>query len=338
MKFSDPNAQWREIEPEALPDVIRVLRDGQLILGPRMEELEDAISQYLGVKHAVAVASGTDALRLAFANINPDFPTEVQANGHISDVMAAGDRTVFVDCDEWFGMDVSQHDSSRLSLVTHMYGQVSQIPEYGHFIEDCAQAFGAKYPDGSYAGTKGWAGCFSFYPTKNLGACGDGGMIVTNDVDFADSCRELRNYGTNGQGANSRLDEVQAVILLHKLAYVDKWCARRREIASFYEDMLKDVDQIQTPKQSPWSGDHTWHIYALLAEKRDELKAYLETQGVPTLIHYDKDLPSRVNKPPMPRALDNTKKLLSLPIHPYLSDGDVAHVVASIKGFYARVH
>lgn len=358
INFNDVAAQWREIENETLPDVLEVLRNGPYILGKKVLELETKFTHITWVPYALGVSSGTDALKLAvqvaIKKTNP--LVLVQANAHISDALAGaveGTELRFVDCDEYYNIDVDGLHHLKgyefIVIVTHMYGQTGNIREIlrlfpgAVIIEDCSQAFGAT-SIGKPVGSFGAIGCYSLYPTKNLGAIGDAGMIVTNNQNYYEQMKLLREYGQKDKldcidwGGNYRLDELQATILLHKIDKVQEWIEKKRLIASHYLSLLSTIDEIVPPKQAPYADKNTWHIFPIRTKHRDALKEHLRKNGIPTLIHY----PIPLNKTTLfngtthdcPRTNAYAKELLSLPIHPYMKQEDVITVVDAIKGFF----
>jgi dTDP-4-amino-4,6-dideoxygalactose transaminase len=285
-----------------------VLSRGWFVLGEKVEEFEEAFSQYCGVPYGVGVGSGTEALRLALTacEIGPGDEVITVSNTCIPTIAAissAGATPVFVDIDPiTYTMDTTQIESriterTKAILPVHLYGQCADMDPTREIarrhglvvIEDCAQAHGAEYK-GRKAGTMGDVGCFSFYPSKNLGAFGDAGMVITSHSDLAERVRLLRNYGQKGRdcyrikGYNSRMDELQAAILLVKLPYLEKWNKRRCAIARIYQEELKDT-RITLPAEAP-DRKHVYHLFVVRVRDRDRLQHHLYTQGISTQIHY----------------------------------------------------
>lgn len=292
-----------EFEAKAL----EVLRSGWYVLGRELEAFEKEFAAYTGAAHCVGLASGLDALWLAFRILGIGAGDEVivQANTYIASVMGItinGATPVFVEPDAFYNMDAEQIEDkiterTRAILVVHLYGQASNMApiaalcgKYGlRLVEDCAQSHGACC-GGKMTGTFGDIGCFSFYPSKNLGGFGDGGAIVTNDGGIAADMRMYRNYGSEKRyynkvvGANSRLDELQAGLLRVRLKYLEELTGERRRLAARYTERLCN-ERVRLPQVREGS-DSVWHQYVIACEERDRLKAYLEERGVGSIIHY----------------------------------------------------
>lgn len=286
---------------------IEVLRSGWYVLGNEVKSFENEFAAYVGAKHCVGVANGLDALWIAFRilGIGEGDEVLVQGNTYIASVMGItinGATPVFVEPDEYFNMDASRLEEkitkkTKAILVVHLYGQASNmgpIMEVANkyklkVVEDCAQSHGAKF-DGQMTGTFGDIGCFSFYPSKNLGAFGDAGAIVTNHDAIAEDVRIFRNYGSEKRyynkvvGTNSRLDELQAGLLRIRLRHMCELEAEKRELCETYLRELKN-DKIQLPEIRE-NSTHIWHQFVIRTEKREELIDYLEKRGIGTIIHY----------------------------------------------------
>jgi len=285
----------------------------------------------------------------------------IQANAHVSDALSALHVCVpyvFADCDEYYNIDPQDEmlccqgsNGNHTILVVHMYGQAADIlsirqryPE-AMIIEDCSQAYGATI-NGKPVGGFGDIAVFSLYPTKNLGAIGDGGMIVTSIPEYADMLRQLREYGTkdkmeyNYLGWNSRLDELQALILRHKMDRVPIWIARKREIARLYNEQLAGVGDLVLPKKPPYADESTYHIYPVRTKNRKDFRDFLKRRYcIPTLIHY----PMALNQIEMlsasrrkcPRAEEYAKKIVSLPIHPFMTPEQAKYICDAIKDYFS---
>lgn len=286
---------------------LRVLRSGSYILGYELRAFEEEFAEYLGVKYCIGLNNGTDALILAFRalGIGPGDEVIVPGNTYIATVLGItenGATPVFCEPDEYFNIDVTKIEqlitkNTKAIAPVHLYGQacnMEAIMEIAHkydlcVIEDCAQSHGAAF-NGQKTGTFGTIGCFSFYPTKPLGAFGDAGCVVTDNDELADKLRMLRNYGSKRKyvnesiGVNSRLDEIQAAMLRVGLKYLDEGNKIRQNIAMKYYDGIKN-DQILLPKIAKGSS-HVFHQFPVLCDSRDELKQYLESNGINTIIHY----------------------------------------------------
>lgn len=292
-----------EFEQKAL----EVLRSGWYVLGREVSAFEAEFAGYVGCRHCVGLASGLDALWIAFRILGIGAGDEVlvQGNTYIASVMGItmnGATPVFVEPDEYYNLDASGLEEkiterTKAILVVHLYGQASNMEaimkianRYGlRVVEDCAQSHGAKY-NGRMTGTFGDIGCFSFYPSKNLGAFGDAGAIVTNDDGIAEDVRVFRNYGSEKRyynkvvGANSRLDELQAGLLRVRLGHMDELEAQKREICERYLREL-DGEKFELPKIRE-GATHIWHQFVIKSDRRDELAEYLKNKGIGTIIHY----------------------------------------------------
>jgi len=322
IKMLDLSRETFNIYPEIEKRIDRVIAKSNFILGEEVSELEQKIASYIGTKHAIGVSSGTDALVLSLRALAIKIkgeeywsrndliittPFTFTATGDA--ILRAGAVPLFVDIDpETFNIDPEQikkalekyGDKVVGILPVHLYGQpcnmdeIMQIAQEANIfvVEDCAQSFGAKW-DGRQTGSFGNAGCFSFFPSKNLGGFGDGGMITTNDDELAEIIRMLRKHGGKDKynvdhiGYNARLDTLQAAILLVKMDYIDELNKRRREIAKFYDEKLKDIEWIKTPKVYG-KAYHVYHQYTIrvLNGKRDEVQKKLKEKGIQTMVYY----------------------------------------------------
>lgn len=361
--FGDLAREYQEIRHKIDPAVARVLSRGWFVLGPEVDAFEQAFAQYLGSEYCVGVASGTEALALALMASDVGPGDEVITVSHTAvptatAISMTGATPVFVDiCSDTYLMDVSRVEAAltprtRAIVPVHLYGQCVEMTPLLTLanrhdlpvIEDCAQAHGAA-DHSRKAGTMGAMGCFSFYPSKNLGAYGDGGAVVTSDAGLAEQLRMLRNYGQRRRyehtikGLNSRLDDVQAAILSTKLAFLDDWNERRRRIASLYRESLKDLP-VRAPAERP-DCHHVYHLFVLQTDQRDDLQAFLAEQGIRTLIHY----PIPIHLQQAYQDLGHTKgrfpvteqaveRIVSLPLYPQLRDDEVAYVIDSIRRFF----
>ena len=360
---ANPAANYRAHRDEIDQAVHRVLDGGMYILGEEVARFEEEFAHYLGVQHAVGVGSGTDALHIALraCGVGPGDTVLTVSHTAVATVAAielTGATAVLTDIDPATAtMDVNsladaiqkQHSGRIKAIIpVHLYGHPADMPaimtiaeRHGlKVIEDCAQSHGAAL-DGRKTGTWGHIAAFSFYPTKNLGALGDGGAVVTNDRTLADRLRLLREYGwreryvSDFAGLNTRLDELQAAVLRVKLRYLDKENARRRELARIYDAILS-----ATPVTVPrgWQrADHVYHQYVVQSDRRDALRSFLKANGVGTLIHYPVPVhmqPAYQGRVvPSGAALSHTEEIcrliLSLPMHPQLTDAE-AHEVGDL--------
>lgn len=326
----------------------RVLDRSWYILGPEVEAFEREFADYCGAGHCISVGNGTDALELALRAL--DLPrgsrvlTVANAGGYSTTaILAAGLTPVYADVDpETMTMQPGRADV-RAVIVTHLYGRMASMPAIlagaggVPVIEDCAQAHGAML-DGRKAGTWGSLGCFSFYPTKNLGALGDGGAVVTRDAALGARLRELRQYGWRSKyrsevagGRNSRLDEMQAAILRAKLPYLDSWNRQRREIALRYNEAFTDLP-LKTP--SALDEAHVAHLYVVRSSARDRIREVLAGAGIATDVHYpvpDYRQPSMPAADPLPATEDCCRTVLTLPCFPELTDAEVTRIITAVK-------
>lgn len=356
-------AQHKSIKEELDKAIGEVVASGNYILGPNVEALEHEVASYLGSAHGVGVASGTDALHLALLACGVKSGDEVITTSFsfiaTADTIAhVGAVPVFVDINpQTFNLDESKIEHkitarTKTIVVVHLFGQPARMDkimtiaeEYGiKVIEDCAQAMGAEF-QGRKVGSIGSAGCFSFFPTKNLGCMGDGGMVVTDDGEIAERVRMLRVHGQGKKyqsemlGFNSRLDEIQAAVLRVKLRYLDGWNRKRQDRASLYDKLLSD-----TPVVTPFVEEnvkHVFHQYTITAPKRAELARGLEEKGIGVAIYYP--LPFHLQKVfaylgykegALPESEKAAKNVLSLPLYPELEDNQVEEVARKIKAFY----
>ena len=358
--FNDLRPQHHELRSEIDAALGQVLDDGWFVLGKQGEAFEREFADYCGVAHCVGTGSGTEAIHLALlaCGVQPGddvVTSSLTAVPTASAISFAGARPVFVDVDpRTFTMDPSKLEAAitprtRAIMPVHLYGQVADmgpILEIGRrhgipVIEDACQAHGAEYR-GRRAGSLGTLGTFSFYPTKNLGACGDGGAVTTDDPEVADRLRLLRNYGQRkryyheSKGFNSRLDEMQAAILRVKLRHLNRWNEVRRAKAALYNSLLRGMS---TPFEADYAR-HAYHLYVIRNPRRDELQRYLADQGIGTLIHYPvpvhlqeayADLGLRPGS--LPATEECAQEILSLPLYPELPDEQIIQVAEAINRF-----
>ncbi len=356
---ADPAAEYRELAAELDAAVRRVMASGRYILGPEGQALEAELAEYVGVAHAVGVASGTDALHLALraAGIGPGDEVIVPAFTFVATAEAVtytGARPVFADVDaDTFCLDPRSLEAkltprTRAVIPVHLYGQTAPIAEIAQvcrdrglaLVEDCAQSLGAD-EGGRRSGAWGDFGCFSFYPTKNLAAAGDAGLVTTHDAAKAERLRMLRHHGSRRTylheilGYNSRLDELQATILRVKLAHLERFNARRAAIALRYRERLAPA-ALKLPVEHG-RGRHVWHQFTVQSERRDALRAALDAAGVSSMIYY----PLPLHRMPiyeqdnrgvkLPVSEELTRTVLSLPIYPQLDDAGVARVCEALE-------
>ena len=369
--FIDLTRQYETIKEELLSATRRVYERGRFILGEEVSAFEGEFARYCGVRYGIGVGSGTDALSLALRAAGVGEGDEVVTVSHsfIATALAisfTGARPVFVDVDpKTYTLDPNQLEQLlrrrvakgrrcriKAILPVHLYGHPADMPAIMELarrydlkvIEDAAQAHGAGL-HGRKAGSHGHFACFSFYPTKNLGGYGDGGMVVTNDKKGGEVLRLLRNYGEGKKyhhllkGMNSRLDEVQAAVLRVKLGHLDQWVEERRRKAWTYNAILSHLP-LTTPAEAP-GVHHGFHLYVVRTTKRDGLRRHLEARGVSTLIHYPipihlqeayRELGHRRGDFPVTERC--ARQVLSLPFFPEMKDEEMKEVADQIQGFF----
>jgi dTDP-4-amino-4,6-dideoxygalactose transaminase len=359
---ANPKAQYLNYKKEIDSAIAKVLDKGRYILGEEALSFEGEFAAYTGAKYGIGVGSGTDALNIALRACGIGEGDEVITVSHTAVATVAAielcqANPVFIDIErDYFTMDPGRlaeaiTPRTKAIIPVHLYGQPADLKTiteiaYKHglrVIEDCAQAHGAVY-HGKRVGTRGDMACFSFYPTKNLGAIGDGGMIVTSDPELAKHSRLLREYGWTGRyisdipGMNSRLDEIQAAVLRVKLKHLDSANTARRHLASLYNEGLSMLG-IAAPKVRP-EAEHVYHLYVIRYPERNVLQAFLKEQGVDTLIHY----PVPVHRQPayigrlrcageLPETELTARTVLSLPMYPELATSEVNTVIEAIGEF-----
>lgn len=340
---------------------IGVLESGWYVTGKALAKFESEFGQYLGTKHCIGLANGLDALWIGMKALGIQAGDEVivQSNTYIATVMGItinGATPVFVEPDECFNMDPALIEAKITSktkaiLVTHLYGQATNMTPIVELknkynlllIEDCAQSHGAKHQN-HMTGNFGDLGCFSFYPTKNLGCFGDGGAVCTPHDDIAKAIRVYRNYGSEKRyynqvvGINSRLDELQAALLSVKLPYLDELNKERSLIAQRYLTEIRNPF-VKLPKLQEGSS-HTWHQFVILSDARDQLMAYLEKKDIQTIIHYP--IPPHLSEAyeylgyklgDFPLAENYANQVLSLPMFDGITDEEVSEVILAINQF-----
>jgi dTDP-4-amino-4,6-dideoxygalactose transaminase len=358
----DLTAQYHSIKKEIDAAVLSTLESGHFILGPQVTKFEESVASYLGVTHAIGLASGTDALVIALRALNIGAGDEVIIPAYTffataGTVMSVGAKPVFVDVDpQTYQIDVGRIQAAvtpktKAIIPVHLYGHPAEMNpileiarEYNlKVIEDNAQGFGAEYL-GRKTGALGDIGCLSFFPTKNLGAYGDGGMVVTDDAALAERMRMLRAHGWKKKyyseevGYNSRLDALQAAILQVKFPHVDEWNRKRRELADRYKEQLAPLGVV-IPVEREW-GRHVYHLYIIRSKKRDELQAFLKQKGIASDVYYP--LPPHLAEPcrafgfkegDFPHAELASRETLALPLYPELTEAQQEEVIAAVREF-----
>ncbi len=359
--FVDLKKQYQAIRAEVLAGIGEALEGMQLFLGQNVQALEAEFARYCGTEFAIGVGSGTEALHLALRACGVGPGDEVITVSHtffatVEAIALVGARPVFVDIDpHTYNMDPSQIESritarTRAILPVHLYGHpadMGPILELARtynlkVIEDACQAHGAEC-QGCRTGSLGDVGCFSFYFTKNLGAYGEAGMMVTSDPDIARKSKMLRDHGQDAKyhhhllGVNGRLDEIQAAVLRVKLPHLDEWNERRRSLAQAYEAGLPS--SVTKPQQMPWAK-HVYHLYVIRTPNRDQLRAWLEAKGVATGIHYP--IPIHLqeacrgycgNDAFLPVTEEVSGEILSLPMYPELTAEEIGYVCDCFRDF-----
>jgi len=366
--FLDLKAEYAAMKEEIRAAVDRVLESQQFIMGPQVRELEAEVATLVGCRFAVGCASGSDALLLALMALGVDSGDEVitppftfvATAGSIARLKA---KPVFVDIDpETYNLDAKQLESAITSrtkaiMPVHLFGLPAEMETITRIarahgvpvIEDAAQSIGSQY-QGKSVGNIGEFGCFSFFPSKNLGGAGDGGMITTSDPEFADRLTVLREHGSRKKyqyellGMNSRLDSLQAAILLVKLKYLDGFTKARRRNADRYGELFKQAGLgkwISLPVQ-PEGRRHVYNQYVIRAQKRDQLRDHLRARGIPTEIYYPSPLhlqPAFANlgygPGAFPKAEDASRHVLALPVFPQMTEEQQKIVVEATAGFFA---
>ena len=365
--YLDLKAQYTSIKTEIDDAFSQIFHEMQFIGGNEVVAFEEEFASFLGAKHVISVNSGTDALILGIEalHLSPDDEVIVPVNTFYATAVAVARnnlRPVFVDIDEHFGMSLSDlkkkiTTKTKAIIAVHLYGQpenisgIQQVIQETNkeifLIEDVCQAHGAVY-ENKKVGTFGIFSTFSFYPGKNLGAYGDGGVIATNDDELDKTYRLLREYGQTTKyhhesiGVNSRLDSIQASVLRKKLSHLDAWNNQRRNNASYYNERLSDCSHVVMPMLLP-DRQSVFHIYAIRAQHRNELQQYLKDHGIGTLIHYP--IPLHLTgafsylghkKGDFPIAEQYAEELLSLPMYPELTHEQIANVAERIIRFYSE--
>jgi dTDP-4-amino-4,6-dideoxygalactose transaminase len=360
--FVDLQAQYRSIKAEVDAGIARVLESAAFILGREVEAFEAAFAEYVGARFCVGVSNGTAAVQLALmaCGVGEGSEVIVPANTFFASAEAVSTSNatpVFVDADPVsYNIDVSKieaavTDRTRAILPVHLYGQaadldpVFEIAERHNLIviEDAAQAHGARYK-GRRVGALARAGCFSFYPGKNLGAYGEGGAVVTNDPEVARTLRLLRDHGSERKyrheivGYNFRLEGIQGAVLSVKLRHLDEWNALRRSTAARYGELLSG-SKLTLPRELPYA-EHVYHLYVVQSEARDALQKKLAQAGVQTGIHYPVPIHlqpaySSLGHEPgdFPEAERQAARVLSLPMFPELTEKQIMHVAETIREF-----
>ncbi len=362
IKMVDLSAQHRVIEDELEEKWKSICKKNSFILGEEVSKFESEFAAYCGCRYAVAVSSGTSALHLALEALDCKgrevitvpftFIATAEAVIHSGGSLSWSDICADSFCIDTDRVKENINEKTCAILPVHLYGHPADMESIMNIakennlrvVEDCAQAHGAKYK-GSSCGSFGDAGCFSFYPGKNLGAYGDAGAIVTNDKNICELIRRLRTHGSARKyhhteiGYNYRMDALQAAVLRIKLKYLDEWNEKRKKIASIYSSELEGLP-VELPPASE-DIEHVYHQYVILSDKRDMLMKELSEKSIASAIHYPIPLhmqPSfeflNFQKDDFPVSERVSEKCLSLPMHPYLNEEEIARVIDAVRGFY----
>ncbi|MCK4427396.1 MAG: DegT/DnrJ/EryC1/StrS family aminotransferase [candidate division Zixibacteria bacterium] len=363
--FLDLKRQYSTIKKEIDEAVFSILSNTQFILGPEVKSFEEKVTTYCGTKFAIGVASGTDALLLSLRACGVKQGDEVITTSFSFFASAGvisrlGANPVFVDIDaETYNINPDQIEKkispkTKAIMPVHLFGQCTDMDpllkiakEHNlKVVEDAAQAIGAEYKERK-AGTMGDLGCFSFFPSKNLGGAGDGGMVVTNDPEMAEMIRILRVHGSKPKyyhstiGYNSRLDTIQAAILGVKLKYLDDWTKKRRKHAEVYNSAFKDLDMI-TPKEESFNY-HIYNQYTIAVKNRDELRKHLKEKQIGHDSYYPVPLHLQgcyeflgYNEGDLPVSEKKAEEVVSIPIYPELTEEEQGYVISTMKEFVAR--
>jgi dTDP-4-amino-4,6-dideoxygalactose transaminase len=373
----DLKAHHKPLRKELLAALEQVLDQNNFILGNEVGELEEKIAAYCQVRFGVGVSSGTDALLAALMALGIKSGDEVITTpltffATVGVIVRLGARPVFVDIDPvTYNLDPSRLEAAisprtRAIMPVHLYGQCADMNPILEIatrrglavVEDAAQAIGSEYRDGRRAGSMGVAGCFSFFPSKNLGGLGDGGMVVTNDQALAERLRILRVHGAMPKyyhrvvGGNFRLDTLQAAVLNVKLPYLDRWTALRQQHAELYEKLFRDaglVDEkkVRLPKavykEAGIAHYHIYNQFVIGVSDRDQLQAHLKAKGIGTEVYYPVPLHRQecfnglgYHEGDFPEAERASRELLALPIYPELNEDQQHYVVQAVREWFAR--
>ena len=346
---------------------IHALRNEHFILGESVHKFEEEFARYIGTKHAVSVSSGTNALHLALlaANLKPDDEVITSASSYIAtsnSIIHANGKPVFCDINNEYLIDPREipkkiTKKTQGIMPVHLYGHPCDMDEINDIaeehdlfvIEDCAQSHGAVYKN-KMTGTYGLMGCFSFYSTKNMTVCGDGGMVTTNNEELAWKIKLLRNHGQHPKdvhtiiGYTARLNTVNAAIGRVQLKYLPKWIEERREIAEKYYKLLKDVEEITLPPRDTDTKKPSYHLFEIKAQRRDELLEHLRENNIICLIHYPTPIPYQpiykqlfdYKEGMFPESEKLSKQAMDLPMYPDLKNDQIKYISEKIHEFFDR--
>lgn len=361
INFNQLDRGYNKFKNEYDEAAIKTLESGWYVLGQNGEKFEGEFAEFIGSKYCAGLNSGLDSLILAFRALNIKDGDEVivPANTYIASVLGItenGAKPVFVEPDVYYNLDADKIEekitkNTRAILVVHLYGQAANMQKIKdiadrynlYLIEDCAQSHGAKH-NGKMTGTWGDIGCFSFYPTKNLGAFGDAGAIVTRNNEIYEKVKMLRNYGSKIkyqneiEGVNSRLDEIQAALLSVKLSHYDELRVEREKVAERYLNGIRN-NNIELPKIMDKS-EHVWHLFVVRTENREKLQKYLAENGIGTQIHYP--IPPHLsrayeylgyNKGDLPTTESYANTIISMPLYEGMTEDEVEFVIDTLNSY-----
>lgn len=353
------------MDDETILSVEDVLRGGRYVKGPEVEKFEEEFAEKCGVEHAVGVNSGTSAILLGLKSVGIGEGDDVFVPGHtyfasVSPVLSLGANPIFVDVfsdtytinTEELERKISAADSPEAVIPVHIYGQMAEMERVTDIADDhglsvvadsCQAHFSER--NGEKAGGVADVGAFSFYPSKNMTVAGDGGMLVTDDDEVAERARAFRNHGRDDEGEhrylglNHRMSETLAAVGREQLKHVEDWNEGRRRAAEIYDERLTDVDEVVVPEEDE-VNKHVYHLYVIQVPDRDELREYLDKNGVDTGIHYE--TPAHEHKAVVDRCGDTTvefveslcDRIVSLPMHPRITEEEVGYVCDLIEGYY----
>ena len=369
MQFNDLGKQWESIRETVIEKIDSLGYNGSYINGPAVSEFESQFSSHYGTKYSIGVSNGTDGLKLALQvlDLSNEDLVIIPSNTFIADYLAVKHlplvkpRVALIDHDENFTLDIKhlelflkerRDDFNKVVVIpVHLYGHscdmdvivnLSKIYNF-KIIEDCSQSHETKYK-GSYLGSYGEMAVYSLYPGKNLGACGDGGIITTNDKFLCERLKSIRNYGSKVKyhydeiGYNNRLDSIQAIILSEKLKHLERWTEIKRQIAQRYHAEIVNP-KVTLPVISEDCSVHSYHIFCLQVEDRKKFESHMNSAGIPTIIHY----PIPIHQTSIFDTLDivhsisrtdeTCEKIVSIPIHPFLTEGEVDLIISSVNSY-----
>jgi dTDP-4-amino-4,6-dideoxygalactose transaminase len=370
LKFNDLSRQWDAIKEDITPKFEELFKKSDFIGGKAIKDFEENFAEYCGTKYGIGVSNGTDALKISLAALKLESPCGViiPANTFIANALAVIylkdiiSDLILIDCDKYYQIDTELLElylkknrkkwKSCVIIPVHLFGHPSDMKQilqiankFDCFVlEDSSQAHGAVVLN-KKVGSLGNLSAFSLYPGKNLGAAGDAGIITTNNEELYNKIKSLRNHGSSikyhydYKGWNNRLDTIQAIIVDEKLKYLDKWNEMRIRVARKYNNLLESNDNVVIPQKASYADKQVYHIYAIRIKERDKLQTYLAKNYIPTIIHYpipiEKTTPFKYlehfdNK----RTKQYADELISLPMHPFLTDEEIEYITTKINSFF----